>query len=51
MGSIKDDIINGLDKSTELSFHMHEFMHRALHTVPQLKKWIEKNKIKLTKIQ
>ena len=40
------EIKSGLDKSTELSFHMHEFMHRALHTVPQLKKWIEKNKIK-----
>ena len=34
-----------LDKSDELSVHMHEFIHRALNTVPQLKEWKEKNNI------
>lgn len=35
----------GLDKSHESSLHMHEFIHRALNTIPQLKEWKENNDI------
>jgi len=40
--------ISGLDKPDELSTHMHEFMHRALNTVPQLKEWKENNIAKIS---
>jgi hypothetical protein len=35
----------GLDNAHELSSHMHEFIHRALDTVPELKKWRETSEV------
>ncbi len=33
------EVYPGFDAKSEQSFHMHEFMHRALDTVPELKEW------------